>query len=139
MHKRRSQPCSHRRRLHEGVRVGEELLGEDWGEAGFVKFARGVNNCNIYLTNGDVVLAITGVKDNKKSDPTTDYTPEEYTPEDEPEPTCSDQITVCKKWICNLRNMKKYCKHTCGLCDNEERSAGTVRCPDGQCRHVHMC
>ena len=100
--------------------LAKNSWGGDWGDAGFVKFARGVSNCNIYGYNADVVLAITEVKDDKESDPTTLYIP------------CADKFHQCKKSYCTHPYMKKFCRSTCGLCNKCDDLF--PRCEKSHCR-----
>jgi len=115
--------------------------GVHWGDRGFIKFARGANNCNLFLYTSHARLSDpTGKEETAASDPATDYDPGT---EPTPAPKCEDAAKGCYTALCTLNNMQKYCAQTCDLCDDStpdgECPAGTVRCNDGECRHEHMC
>ena len=116
--------------------VVKNSWGADWGDRGFIKFARGADNCELFLHAGYVKLSgPTGVEETAASDPATDYDPNDE--------ICIDMAKGCSKALCVL-NMQDYCAKTCGLCDDDttpdgECPAGTVKCNDGVCRHQHMC
>ena len=62
---------------------------------------------------------------------------------------CQDKNTNCAAWAksgyCSGYNqayMNLNCEASCGLCKDqveESCSGGLTLCPDGVCRHVHMC
>ena len=61
---------------------------------------------------------------------------------------CQDKNTKCSAWakIGYCSNYQVYmssnCEASCGLCgdqDEESCTGGLTMCPDGICRHVHMC
>ena len=64
---------------------------------------------------------------------------------------CKDQHRYCEKDFCQYTDFaKRWCKNTCYQCDtsnaddnddNDDNDCnnGLVRCPDGVCRHTHMC
>merc|ERR1712150_31955 len=115
--------------------------GKHWGDRGFIKFARGANNCNLFLNTAHVQLTdATGDKETAASDPATDYDPGT---EPTPAPVCEDAAEGCYTALCSLKKMKDYCAKTCNLCDDAtpdgDCPAGTVKCNDGKCRHEHMC
>ena len=121
--------------------------GSTWGDKGFVKFARGYNSrCGLYKYSSYPTLSNTGKTDSTPSDAATPYRPSEddnVDPDPKPDPNCYDKASNCRKDWCKYNNIaEKYCRKTCGLCDDDtdgECPSGTIRCPDGVCRHEHMC
>ena len=68
-------------------------------------------------------------------------------PIEETKPPCRDLSSKCAmywRWCNNSKYEKtltKYCPKTCNKCRGGSGPCpkGTVRCPDGVCRHTHMC
>jgi cathepsin K len=123
--------------------------GAGWGDAGYVKFTRNYHNCHLYDYSSYPRLASTGGSDSG-SDPATNYKPDESDdgPSPNPDPDCKDVNSDCAQWknYCASNGwvdyMKQYCAKTCNYCeggDGGDCPSGTVRCPDGVCRHEHMC
>jgi len=111
-----------------------------WGDQGFIKIARNYDGCSFHRFVGYAVLS-NWRNDTNPSDRTTDYDPNDrptptISPTEEP---CSDNFTGCSKKYCRYTLVKEVCPKTCGDCKEDECPAGTVRCDDGVCRHVHMC
>merc|ERR1712038_2116823 len=103
--------------------------GETWGDKGFVKFARNYHNCHLYDYSSYPTLTSTGSSDSG-SDAATNYKPDENGPDPgpNPDPDCKDVNSDCSKW--------------CSYCDGGDGGdcpSATIRCPDGKCRHEHMC
>merc|ERR1739848_388655 len=120
--------------------------GTSWGDAGFVKFARGYNSkCGLFKYSSFPTLSKTGKTDSKPSDAATDYRPSEEDddkPDPKPDPNCKDRATNCRSYHCKYDHIaEKYCRKTCNKCDggDGECPSGTIRCDDGVCRHEHMC
>ena len=108
--------------------------GTDFGDKGFIKFARGARNCNLFLYCTYAKLeAIPDATDAIASDAATDFT---LDGESQPDSDCKDIGETCTKSVCSNSVTAALCKDTCGLC---ECGNGTVRCDDGICRHQHMC
>jgi len=128
--------------------------GTNWGDKGFVRFARGYHNCQLFKWSSYPRLTSTGGSDSG-SDSATNYTPPDGDdpnpgpdPGPNPDPNCKDVNSDCSKWKSYCKSngwvdyMKKYCAKTCNYCDGGDGGdcpSGTVRCPDGVCRHEHMC
>ena len=119
--------------------------GTGWGDRGFVKFARNHDNCGLFFYSSYPKLVATGKADTTRSDRATNYRPSDNDDDvgPAPNPSCQDKAMDCNKSYCkHVEFGKKWCKRTCGYCDDEdggECPSGTVRCPDGICRHEHMC
>jgi len=124
--------------------------GEKWGDKGFVKFTRGYGNCGLFKYSSYPILVSTGKSDTTPSDEATDYRPSEDddgpNPDPKPDPDCKDVAINCKPYYCQWNDIaEKYCRKTCNRCgdddgdDGGECPSGTIRCPDGVCRHEHMC
>merc|ERR1712176_1069525 len=121
--------------------------GKDWGDKGFVKFARNHGNCGLFQYSSYPSLESTGTKDSSASDPSSE------TPSDDESSSggssgssCTDKAIDCDAWMCDWASlksvMKDYCQKTCKYCNDTNNGAcasGTVRCSDGVCRHEHMC
>jgi len=126
--------------------------GTDWGDSGFIRFTRGYHNCELFSYSYYPRLQSTGGSDSG-SDAASKYTPPDDdnpspNPDPNPDPNCKDVNSDCAKWksYCSSNGwvdyMKKYCKKTCNYCnggDDGDCPSGTIRCPDGVCRHQHMC
>lgn len=130
--------------------------GKSWGDKGFVRFARGYHNCELFKYSSYPRLVSTGGSDSG-DDPASDYTPPDGDdpnpgpdPGPNPDPNCKDVNSDCSKWLSYCKSdgwvdyMKKYCAKTCNYCDGGDDDggdcpSGTIRCPDGVCRHEHMC
>ena len=120
--------------------------GATWGDQGFIKFARNYGNCGLFDYSSFPKLEKTG-KSDSKSDAATDYRPSEdddVGPDPNPNPDCKDKASNCADLTkyCYHPTIKDYCQKTCGECDDDndgECPSGTIRCPDGICRHEHMC
>ena len=118
--------------------------GTRWGDRGFVKFARNHHGCELHRFTAYPTLKPTNKADNDPVDAPTVYDPENregptdpYNPG--PEPPCEDTKDWCGPDYCGT-SYDKYCRKTCGKCsDNSSCPEGTVKCPDGKCKHVHMC
>ncbi|XP_063691223.1 digestive cysteine proteinase 3-like [Bolinopsis microptera] len=114
--------------------------GEYWGDAGYVKFTRNHHNCHLWNFSSYPSLVPTGIVDDDKARPTTG-------PRPDPNPNCRDNDPNCiKDWCVNAYIVKDHCQRTCGACtdggddDGEDGCpGGTTLCPDGICRHEHMC
>jgi len=121
--------------------------GTSWGDKGFVKFARGYNSkCGLFKYSSFPTLTKTGKSDSSPSDAATPYRPskddDKPDPEPKPDPDCRDRASNCRSYHCKYNNIaEKYCRKTCNKCDGGDGdcASGTVRCPDGVCRHEHMC
>eukprot|EP00116_Pleurobrachia_bachei_P011685 sb/3471947/ len=122
--------------------------GAAWGDKGFVKFTRNYHNCELYNWSSRPVLTVTETKDPNPADPATTYNPEDGDGDDDKE--CADKWEFCEDFLdlCNLDFfVRDFCRKSCDRCDDviptddggDECPSGTVRCPDGVCRHEHMC
>ena len=110
--------------------------GDSWGDEGFVKFARNWGNCQLFQYSSYAKLSSTGSSDGGPDDTATDYSPADG--DDGGDEVCEDQASNCVKDYCQYKNIaEKYCRLTCDLCS--ECPSGTIKCPDGICRHEHMC
>ena len=121
--------------------------GGSWGDKGFIKFARNYHNCKMYQYSSYPKLEATGEKDSDPADKATDYKADDSSPDPEPkpDPSCENNWrdssceTYKKYGYCDrYTSVQENCKKSCGLCD-DECAPGTIRCPDGVCRHEHMC
>jgi len=111
--------------------------GSGWGEKGFVKFARNHGNCELFKYSSHAKLVSTGSSDSGPDDTATDYDPS-GDDDNTPDPVCEDKAVNCTKDYCKYNDIaEKYCRKTCGLCS--DCPSGTIKCPDGVCRHEHMC
>lgn len=118
--------------------------GTKWGDRGFVKFSRNHHGCELHKFTAYPTLKPTNKPDNDPEDAATVYDPENregptdpYNPG--PEPPCVDDKDWCGPAYCG-KSYEKYCRKTCGKCtDDNSCPEGTVKCPDGVCRHTHMC
>ncbi|XP_063676213.1 uncharacterized protein LOC134812650 [Bolinopsis microptera] len=109
--------------------------GSHWGEKGFVKYARNHDNCELFKYSSHAKLVATGSSDIGADDTATDYNPDDSVI---PDDVCEDDSNNCRDEHCDSPLLaEKYCKKTCNLCP--ECASGTVKCPDGVCRHQHMC
>ena len=122
--------------------LGKNSWGKEWGEKGFVKFARNHHNCHLWLYSVYPVMTKTKNIDEKASDPKTDYNPKDT----EPTPDCKDKSEKCQLHWCDEDYIRyDMCRRTCHYCDDEEKKkdeecpGGTTMCADGVCRHEHMC
>merc|ERR1719361_627053 len=118
--------------------------GSSWGDNGFVKFARGYSNCGLFKYSSFPTLSKTGKTDTAPSDKATPYRPsddDKPDPGPKPDPDCKDRASNCKSYHCKYDNIaEKYCRKTCNKCSDDGKCPpGTVKCPDGVCRHEHMC
>jgi hypothetical protein len=56
---------------------------------------------------------------------------------------CEDNHNHCENSFCKYTSFsKKYCQSTCNMCDKRDNDGcgpGLTKCPDGLCRHEHMC
>jgi len=109
--------------------------GAHWGDRGYVKFDRRVNNmCGISNWAAYPKLTATGT-DNSADDGGSDDGA-----------ACSDKSSDCPTWArsgyCKrtyVAYMKENCKKSCGLCGGDSRcSAGLTYC-GGKCQHEHLC
>ena len=91
--------------------------GTNWGDKGFVKFARGYNSkCGLYNNGVYPTLVATWETDDNPSDKATEYRPND---DDDDEVTpCHDRAGNCKQSFCNMAHIAdKYCRKTCNLCE----------------------
>ena len=123
--------------------------GSAWGDKGFIKFARNHHNCKMYEYSSYPELQATNIKDTDPADTPTDYRADDSSPDPgpQPDPNCKNIWTdsscevyksygYCSRYSSVMTN----CRKSCGNCgDSGECEPGTVRCPDGKCRHEHMC
>ena len=113
--------------------------GPNWGHHGFVRFARNHHNCNLWEYSSYPHLEETGASDNGGSDEATDYNADDDSGP-EPEPDCQDSYSPCYESWCQYDwIVEDYCQRTCGNCGGGDCPSGTIKCPDGVCRHEHMC
>lgn len=123
--------------------------GENWGEEGFVKFARGYPNCGLFQYSSYPRLTVTGVVDSDPADKATPYRPS-TDPDPVPDSKCKDNSPWCNQVSCGYDTLydENACPLTCRFCKPDDKdgddkdgecASGTVRCPDGVCRHTHMC
>lgn len=130
--------------------------GGNWGDRGFVRFTRNYHNCKLYTSSYYPTLQSTG-KSDSGSEAATDYTPPgdddgddpnpDPNPDPQPDPDCKDLHSNCSQYksYCAANgwvdHMKKYCAKTCNYCEDggDDCPSGTIRCPDGICKHEHMC
>ena len=123
--------------------------GGSWGDRGFIKFARNHGNCGLFDYSSYPQLTSTGRQDSDPADAATSYRVDENNPDPDPQPDpdCKDiqsdrYCQYYKRYCSRSDTIKKYCRKTCGLCDDSDGGdcpGGTIRCPDGVCRHEHMC
>jgi len=125
--------------------------GDQWGEQGFIRFARNHGNCGLFKYSSYPILRSTGNSDNTASDAAANYKPGDNSGSGGDSSSggnsnCKDAAIDCESWMCewsSLQNvMKEYCQKTCKYCTDGGSGAcasGTVRCSDGVCRHSHMC
>ena len=107
--------CEHQPANHAVTAVGysptyfliKNSWGSDWGEQGFVRFARGFHNCGLLLHGGYPVLEQTGL-DTSRSDAAAEYTV--------PDEECVDEMTGCAESNCGSPIGGELCKKTCGTC-----------------------
>ena len=112
--------------------------GSAWGDQGFVKFARNYHNCDLFKYSSYPKLKSTGKDDTTASDKATDYKADGGDkPDPDPKPECKDKKKKCVKSKCGRASYAAKCMKTCNKCD--ECPSGTIKCPDGVCRHEHMC
>lgn len=114
--------------------------GKDWGDNGFVRYMRGHHNCGLYLESFYPILTLTGATDDTAADTATDYVVPEN--DDEADPyICLDKYQKCTADHCkNVVFAENYCEKTCDKCkDSDGCPPGTIKCPNGECRHKHMC
>merc|ERR1712039_432094 len=116
--------------------------GPTWGDKGFVKFARNHHNCNLWEYSSYPRLEATGSTDNGGNDENTDYDADDDSGP-VPDPDCEDSYSPCYESWCQYEwIVEDYCQKTCGNCggdDGGDCPSGTIKCPDGVCRHEHMC
>ena len=125
--------------------------GEYWGDAGYVKFTRNHHNCHLWNFSSYPSLTPTGVVDDDKTKPTSSPRPGPI-----PDPNCKDSHPTCDIDWCTAGDYiaEEYCQKTCEYCtdgkdDGDDDGGddggddgcpgGTTLCPDGICRHEHMC
>ena len=123
--------------------------GKWWGDNGYIKFARGHHNCQLWNFSVFPLLKTTGVADTGPDDKVSDYrTDGSVVPTDSPtdaptdDPNCFDAYPPCYDHWCDTDYIRNdYCRKTCGVCGGgqDKCPSGTVRCADGVCRHEHMC
>ena len=119
--------------------------GSNWGDQGFVRFARNYHNCDLWRFSSYPELSETGVADDGEDDEATDYKADEDVkpePTSSPDPDCFDAWPPCEDKWCHLDYVRNdYCRKTCGVCEDggNDCPSGTIRCNDGVCRHEHMC
>merc|ERR1712100_907643 len=96
--------------------------GSQWGDHGFVKFARGYSNCGLFKYSSYPKLVSTGKSDVGKEDKATDYIPsddDKPDPGPKPDPNCKDRASNCAeiKDYCGYGDIAtKWCRKTCGKC-----------------------
>ena len=117
--------------------------GKKWGDDGFIKFARNHYNCHLWDEAHYPIMEATDVVDNNPADKATDYVPNPDHDDDDYKPCFDSASNGCDPSICKFESFaKRFCQKTCKYCTDEtdgECPGGTVRCPDGSCKHVHMC
>ncbi|XP_063674234.1 uncharacterized protein LOC134811371 [Bolinopsis microptera] len=130
--------------------------GKTWGAKGFMKVARNHDSCGLWKewNAGYPMLEATGKKDKGINDKKSGYGDEgnsedqEDSSEDDNENTaCEDNYSDCKTIWCKYTYFAKdQCQKTCKMCaekDGEDGNGicnpGLIRCPDGVCKHEHMC
>eukprot|EP00116_Pleurobrachia_bachei_P001048 sb/3461310/ len=91
--------------------------GANWGDQGFVKFARNYHNCSLYDSSSYPALTSTGASDSG-SDAATTYKPDGI--DDDPSPIqCEDKTSDCINMtkycsgMLTIDYMKKNCAKTC--------------------------
>lgn len=117
--------------------------GSSWGDDGYIKVARNWYGCSMHMFVGYPELTSSGVIDNSPSDPVTAYAGETDDGSVDPK-VCEDTVANCQFILafCNTNTTRAACQKSCGACDDTDDgscASGTTRCPDGQCRHIHMC
>ena len=115
--------------------------GPSWGHHGFVRFARNHHNCNLWEYSSYPRLEVTGASDNGGSDAAADYDANDDSGP-APDPDCQDSYSPCYESWCQYDwIVEDYCQRTCGNCGGNggDCPSGTIKCPDGVCRHEHMC
>merc|ERR1711935_248078 len=102
--------------------------GKGWGDNGFIKVARNYYGCAMHMYVGFPDLSASGVTDNSRSDPATDY---RAGGEREEERECVDSKESCRYLTpyCDIERVHKACKKTCEKCDSNDGS-----CPSGTTR-----
>ena len=134
--------------------LAKNSWGTDWGDNGFVKFARNYHNCGLYNWSSYPVLKLTGNTDNLGANEATKYNPRHSDPTDDDDCqdlnvyNSTDADGTCALHFCSeplgMQLCKKTC-HTCGVKLLEEVDDGVncknnlERCADGVCRHRHIC
>ena len=125
--------------------------GRDWGDGGFVKFARWHDGCGLHKNVVYPTFAVVeGANDTDPETAPSDYDPDENPgPDPIPDPNCKDEMEGwCTEEVCEYRVYKEiFCKKTCDFCwmyptvqpPPDVCPGGTVRCSDGTCKHEHMC
>jgi len=123
--------------------------GDQWGDQGFIKFARNHGNCGLFEHSSYPKLVGTGTTDVSTSDPAASYTETSNDGSSSDDSNsgdntnCADLAIDCESWMCSIPAytdlMKEYCQKTCSHCSSGACASGTVRCSDGVCRHEHMC
>ena len=122
--------------------------GASWGDQGFVKFARNHDNCQLLLWTSYPNMQLTGSKDSNGNDKAAKYIPSpDVKPDDDDDEECEDTSSMCERYAADGacsgwgarfdKYMQESCRKACGFCGG--CTQGTVRCPDGVCRHQHMC
>lgn len=120
--------------------LAKNAWGADWGDAGFVKFARGFANCGLFTGSSFPRLISTNHHDNLPEDTPTDYlTGDEDEPTEEPtveptqpavptpaptpvpdpQPGCFDKATNCERdSLCAHPSLAEtWCPAHCGYCE----------------------
>ena len=134
--------------------VVKNSWGKVWGDSGFVKMARNHHNCKLHDYVAYPTLQATSDPDTDPESVQCDYDPEANPgptpgPDPKPDPDCHDEFeNWCRPepaWCNNPVYFEKLCRKTCGNCVEDPTKkpdvcpSGTVRCPDGICKHEHMC
>ena len=128
--------------------------GTDWGDKGFVKFARGFHNCGLFQYSKVPIFKSTLVKDESENDAATTYNPRDSDPTDD----CEDKLGDCQLHFCydEAKSLTyRDCRRTCHTCDVDfeaveaaaAAAAAKGECGNGLsvcdfdkvCRHRHIC
>ena len=125
--------------------------GKTWGEKGFIKVARNHDSCGLWKewNTGYPKLEATGKKDKGRNDKRSGYGDEGNTNSEDQEDfsECEDNYSDCKTIWCKYTSFAKdQCQKTCKKCEKKDDedgdggcNPGLTRCPDGACKHEHMC
>ena len=132
--------------------VVKNSWGSVWGDSGFVKMARNHHNCKLHDYVAYPTLEATADADSDPESAACSYDPEAIPgptpgPDPKPDPDCRDEFqNWCRPNVCNMPvYSEKLCRRTCGNCvvvptkQPDVCPSGTIRCPDGVCKHEHMC